>query len=82
MSITVLRVPAVMTATGLARPTLYARVKAGLLTPPIKLGIRASGWPADEVEAVNRAWIAGQRPDDIRQLVSELVARRSQPQAA
>jgi prophage regulatory protein len=77
MTTTVLRVPAVMTATGLARPTLYARVKAGLLPPPIKLGLRASGWPAHEVEAITRARMAGQSEGEIRALVSDLMQRRT-----
>lgn len=74
---TVLRVPAVMAATGLARPTLYARVKAGLLPPPIKLGLRASAWPADEVSAVNEALIAGLPESEIKALVVRLVHRRT-----
>jgi prophage regulatory protein len=66
-----------MAATGLARPTLYARVKAGLLPPPIKIGIRASAWPADEVAAVNAARIAGKSDADIRMLVARLVGNRT-----
>lgn len=73
---TVLRVPAVMQATGYARPTLYARVRAGLLTPPIKIGLRASGWPADEIAAINKARIAGRSDADIRELVAALTIRR------
>jgi prophage regulatory protein len=73
---TVLRVPAVMQATGYARPTLYARVKAGLLPPPIKIGVRASAWPADEIAAVNQARIAGRSDADIRELVAALTGRR------
>jgi prophage regulatory protein len=79
---TVLRVPAVMAATGLARPTIYARIKAGLLTPPIKLGRRASAWPADEVSAVNDALIAGRPEGEIRELVISLIERRTNRRAA
>jgi len=65
-----------MAATGYARPTLYARVKAGLLPPPIKIGLRASAWPADEIAAINQARIAGRSDDDIRELVAALTSRR------
>lgn len=48
------KLPAVMTATGLSRSTLYARVKAGDFPAPVKLGERAVAWPVESV----RAWIA------------------------
>ena len=74
---TVLRVPAVMQATGYARPTVYARVKAGLLPPPIKIGVRASAWPADEIEAINKARISGHTDEAIRELVATLTSHRT-----
>lgn len=74
----VLRVPAVMEATGYARPTVYARVKAGLLPPPIKIGVRASAWPADEIAAINKARISGYSDDGIRELVAILTNRRTE----
>lgn len=48
------KLPAVMSATGLSRSTLYARVKAGDFPAPVKLGERAVAWPVESV----RAWIA------------------------
>jgi prophage regulatory protein len=47
------KLPAVMTATGLSRSTLYARVKTGEFPAPVKLGARAVAWPVQSV----RAWI-------------------------
>ena len=46
----VLRIQEVMQKTGLARSTLFARVKIAQFPRQIKLGERASGWLASEVE--------------------------------
>jgi prophage regulatory protein len=48
------KLPAVLTATGLSRSTLYARVKTGEFPVPVKLGARSVAWPVESV----RAWIA------------------------
>lgn len=50
----VLRLPAVMQKTGLARATIYAHVAKGGFPPPLKLGARASGWLETEIET----WLA------------------------
>ena len=70
------RLPAVIGQTGYPRSTLYARVKAGLFPPPVRTTARATGWPADEVDAVIRAVISGASESDLRALVSFLVAVR------
>jgi prophage regulatory protein len=62
--------------TALSRTTIYTRIQEGLLTPPIKLGDRASAWPEDEIEAINNARIAGFSDDEIRELVKSLESRR------
>lgn len=54
----VLRLPAVMQKTGLARATIYAHVARGGFPAPIKLGARASGWLEAEVDAWLAACIA------------------------
>lgn len=54
MSMQVLRLPAVMKKTGLARATIYAHIAQGSFPSPIKLGPRASGWVEAEVES----WVA------------------------
>lgn len=72
-----LRLPAVMNATGLTRSTLYLRIKQRLMTPPVKLGERVAAWPADEVEAINAARIAGKTTDEIRELVTQLEQQRT-----
>lgn len=53
-SSTILRLPAVLARTGLARATVYAHISRGSFPAPIKLGPRASGWVEAEVDG----WVA------------------------
>lgn len=73
-----LRLPAVMERTGLARPTVYLRAKQGLFPRPVKLGSRMAAWPENEVTAINAARIAGKSDDEIRQLVARLERERAE----
>ena len=52
MSNYILRLPAVMARTGLARSTIYFRIKHNTFPKQIKLGVgaRASGWLCSEIE--------------------------------
>lgn len=50
----VLRLPQVLPLVGLSKSTLYHYVQHGLFPAPLKLGIRASGWLAEEVNQ----WVA------------------------
>ena len=63
--------------TGNSRSTIYLRISQGLMTSPVHLGPRAVGWPAREVEALNRARISGKSDDEIRVLVAKLHADRT-----
>lgn len=72
-----LRLPAVMNATGQTRSTLYLRIKQRLMTPPVKLGERCAAWPADEIAAINAARIAGKTNDELRELVAKLEQQRA-----
>lgn len=58
-----------------SRSAFYLDISTGLMTRPVKLGT-ASAWPAHEIDAVNRARIAGKTDDQIRQLVKKLEADR------
>ncbi len=71
-----LRLPTVMERVGLKRTAIYDRINSGLFTAPIKLGPRASVWPAHEVDACNDAVIKGKTPDEIKALVQQLHAQR------
>lgn len=60
-----LRLPAVIDATGLARSTIYARMKAGTFPEKVKMG-RATGWLAAEIENfINDCVAASRRSTDV-----------------
>jgi prophage regulatory protein len=71
-----LRLTTMREATGLSRATIYSRIQAGLLPKPIKHGERISVWPSNEVEAVNKATIAGKSEAEIKALVADLENQR------
>lgn len=71
-----LRKPAVLAETGISKSTLYQNIANGLFTKPVKIGARASGWPAHEVHAINAARIAGKTDKQIMALVDSLETAR------
>jgi prophage regulatory protein len=71
-----LRRPAVEQASGDSRTTIYRKIKAGLLTHGVVIGGGRVAWPANEIEALNKARIAGKSDEEIKQLVIELEAAR------
>lgn len=71
-----LRRPIVEQVTGDSRSTIYRKVKAGIFTKPVPIGGDRVAWPANEVNAINKARIAGKTEDEIRQLVEDLHAAR------
>lgn len=58
--------------------SIYGLIRVGLWTQPVKIGERSSGWPDDEVKAINAARIAGASDDQIRELVKQLHAKRAE----
>ena len=48
---TLLRISQVSARLGLGRSSIYALVQRGELCPPVKLGARASAWPASAIDA-------------------------------
>jgi predicted DNA-binding transcriptional regulator AlpA len=56
---------------------IYDDIKVGLVTPPVKLG-RSSVWPENEIVEIQKAVIAGKPEHERKQLVSRLVAARTQ----
>lgn len=73
-----LRRPEVVTLTARSRSSLQLDEKAGLLCPPIAIGYRAVAYLRHEVQAVIKARIEGKTPDEIKQLVFELINQRKQ----
>lgn len=57
-ALTILRRKQVQARTGLARSSIYERVKAGTFPPPVRLGdgAKAVGWIEGEIDA----WLAAQ----------------------
>lgn len=73
----ILRMPAVKAETGhRSHASIYNAIREGLFTKPVSIGLRAVGWPADEVRAINAARVAGSSDAEVRQLVSWLHAQR------
>jgi len=70
------RLPAVKSASGYSRSTVYLRITQGLWTKQVSLGPRCVGWPEHEVAALNAARIAGKSDDEIRALVVKLEEAR------
>ena len=73
----ILRMPAVKAETGhRSHASIYNAIREGLWTKPVRIGVRAVGWPSGEVRAIVAARIAGKAPIQIRALVSQLEAAR------
>lgn len=70
------RRPVVEQATGDSRSTIYRKIQKGLFTKPVNIGGERVAWPANEIQAINQARIAGKSDADIRLLVIELEAAR------
>lgn len=72
----ILHKPAVRAAMGISNSTQYLHIKAGLLTPGVRLSSRSVGWPEHEVKAIIAARIAGKSEAEIKTLVARLMAAR------
>ena len=69
---TIWRLPRALAESGKTRSPWYQDITLGLMTRPVKIGPRAAGWPANEVQAVIAARISGATVDDIRKVVDRL----------
>jgi prophage regulatory protein len=74
--IKLIKLPEVMDATGDGRSTHYNKIHKGLMVPPVRLGANSGAYPQHEIALINVARIAGKTDDEIRQLVTDLVAAR------
>jgi len=54
----ILRLPKVLSATGMSRSWVYRAVSEGHFPAPVALGVRAVGWERSRVEA----WLASRKP--------------------
>lgn len=78
MDMKILKVNEVVKITGKSKPTLYTEINEGRFPPPIKIGMRASGFIESEVEAVMRARSIGMRGIEIMDLVKKLLDKRKE----
>ena len=75
--VSLLRIPQVLSMTGLTRAALYKRAAAGYFVRPVKAcGTKRTGWPSDEVQTIIRAHIRGASEPEIADLVRTLHTRR------
>ena len=71
-----LRMPEAFKASCKSRSGFYDDIKKGLMVPVVRIGANSVAVPEDEIAAINAAKIAGKSNDEIRQIVSRLVADR------
>jgi len=76
MVTTILRLPIVLSERGRSRSSHYNDIQQGLFTRPVTIGLRAVGWPVNEVATLNAARIAGKSDEEIRTLVIKLETAR------
>jgi prophage regulatory protein len=75
----ILRLPEVKRVLGhRADASVYNAIRVGLFTNGVAIGQRAKGWPDYEVDAINAARVAGKSESEIRELVKNLHAKRSE----
>jgi len=74
----ILRRPEVLELTGWSKSTLYNRIESQHFAKPISLGERSVGFVSNEVNAVLHAMIEEQTPEQIKELVCELIQQRKQ----
>lgn len=75
----ILRIQGVKACTGhKSDESIYGAIRYGLFTKPVNIGARSVGWPDFEVDAINKARIAGQSDEQIRELVKRLHAKRAE----
>lgn len=76
MNVSIYRMRKAQSETGYSRSTIYLYISKGLWVKPVRLGIRAIGFPSNEVSALISARIAGKSDEQIRELVLKLEASR------
>lgn len=61
----ILRLPEVMTRTGLSRSTIYLRISQGNFPKPVNLGTRAVGWIEEEIQEWLQLQIEASRRESV-----------------
>lgn len=74
--INMVRIQPALKRMGFGRSQGYKRMKQGLLPRGVKIGARAAALSDGEIDAMNRAHLAGASDDELRKLVERLHAAR------
>ena len=72
-----MRLRATLKERGRSVSSHYRDIQDGLFTRPVRLGKRAVGWPAEDVEKLNAARRAGLSDNQIREIVDDLHFKRA-----
>jgi prophage regulatory protein len=73
----ILRRPEILELTGWSKSTLYNRIESQQFVKSISLGQRSIGFISYEVDAVIKAMFQEQTPEQIKELVTALIANRT-----
>jgi prophage regulatory protein len=71
-----LDLPALTESLAESRSSVYSKIGKGLFPALVKIGPRRVALPTSEAQAIAQARIAGLSDDEMRQLVTKLVASR------
>ena len=63
---------------GFGKTQQYDEIRKGLHPKPVRIGTRATGFPANEMKALIDARIAGKSDSEIRTLIAAMHAARQQ----
>mgnify|MGYP001025517045 CR=1 FL=1 len=75
----IIRKAAVLERYPVGTTTLYKQINQGIFPPNVAMGSRLVGWIESEVDAVIAAIARGINEPSLKQLVTELVAKRNEP---
>jgi prophage regulatory protein len=75
-----LRLPSVKQLIGKSRTTIYRDIQRGIFPRGVLIGGDRVAWPANEIETINKARIAGKTDADIKKLVEQLHQARTDMQ--
>jgi prophage regulatory protein len=74
----ILRKTEVIDITGISNTGIFERTKAGLFPTKIPLGGRSVGYYEHEILAVLNAYAAGRTDEQIRELITLMIAKRKE----
>jgi prophage regulatory protein len=72
------RKPYVLNRFDFSKSTLANKIIEGSFVPPCSLGERAVAWISYEIDSIAEAMAVGQTKEELKELVTTLVAQRGQ----